>query len=174
MAVSKTTFAQRMAKIESGDTTSWTVPGQGLADTGDERRFLSKARVKTCEKSTQKKVGVAAYLLALLSGALCVIAARWIDFRFLDLLVGAAAARDIDLVPFLSTVPTAFILALTLAVLTMVILGLRKGAIPVHIAGFCGVLVFEADLVALAPDLYAMIYPPAWVVDMMASAVLVT
>lgn len=174
MAVSKTTFSQRMSKIESGQTTSWTVPGQGLAEVRDERRFLAKANLKMLEKSTRKKVGLILYVCALVLGAVSVVAARWIDFRFLDSLVAYAALREIDLVPFLSTVPTAFVLALVLALLTLVALGFHKSLVPLHAAGFLGATLYEAELVALAPALYAQLYPSTWVADMIASATLVT
>ncbi len=55
MAVSKTTFAQRMDKINKGQTTSWTVPGEGLATVRDERSFLKKSPIKMSKKSKQKK-----------------------------------------------------------------------------------------------------------------------
>ncbi|MDA9208471.1 hypothetical protein N9O61_06270, partial [Octadecabacter sp.] len=56
----------------------------------------------------------------------------------------------------------------------MLVLGLRKSVMPVQVAGFMGAFLFEADLVALAPQVYAWFYPPTWVADMMASATLVT
>ena len=44
------------------------------------------------------------------------------------------------------------------------------------VVGYCimGAFIFEADMVALAPEVYAMFYPPSWVADMVASATLVT
>jgi hypothetical protein len=61
-----------------------------------------------------------------------------------------------------------------LSLTAMMVLGLRKSAIHVQTAGFLGAFVFEAEFVALAPEVYAMFYPPSWVADMMASATLVT
>ncbi|WP_375281619.1 hypothetical protein [Pseudooctadecabacter sp.] len=174
MAVSTTTFAERMQRIQSGKTTSWTVPGEGLATHKDERSFLSKAGVKMRTKSTQKKVGILFYLLALVSGAISVIVARWLDFKFLDDAMAFAAGKGIDLASMLTGVPTALGLAIMLSLLAMMVLGQRKSAIHVQTAGFMGAFLFEADLVALAPDVYAMFYPPTWVADMMASATLVT
>ncbi|SLN17176.1 hypothetical protein [Pseudooctadecabacter jejudonensis] len=174
MAVSKTTFAERMAKIESGNTTSWTVPGEGLAEVRDERRFLAKAGVKMRQKSTQKKAGMVLYVAALVSGVASVILGRWLDFRFLDDALALAADKGVDLASMIADVPTSFILALVLSLVLMLVLGLRKTAIPVQTAGFLGALVFEGDLVALAPEVYAKFYPPNWVADMMASAALVT
>ena len=175
MAVSKTTFAERLDKINSGKTTAWTVPGQGLADTQDERRFLAKAGMKKRVRSTQaKRGGLLLYASALLSGAVSVIVARWLDFTFLDDAMAFAAQKGVDLADLLTGVPTSLALAITLSLVSMLILGLRKSAIHVQTAGFIGAFLFEADLVALAPDVYAKFYPEAWIVDMMANATLVT
>jgi hypothetical protein len=40
--------------------------------------------------------------------------------------------------------------------------------------GFLGALLFEGDLVALAPEVYARFYPQSWIANMMASASLLT
>lgn len=174
MAVSTTTFAERMKKINSGKTTAWTVPGQGLAELRDERSFLSKANVKMRQKSTQKKAGILLYLLALVSGAISVIAARWLDFTFLDTALAIAAEKGVDAASVAADIPTSLVLAITISGIAMLVLGLRKSVLPVQTAGFMGAFLFEADLVALAPEVYAKFYPPTWVADMLASATLVT
>ena len=174
MAVSQTTFAERMKKINSGQTTSWTVPGEGLAEVQDERRFLSKAGVKVREKSTRRKGGRLVYVLALLAGALSVIAARWLDFTFLDTALAFAAERGLDAAAFVAGVPTALILAVVISLFALLLMGLRKSALPFQAAGFAGAFVFEAELVALAPHIYAKFYPEPWVADMMSSATLLS
>ncbi len=174
MAVSTTTFADRMKTINSGKTTSWTVPGEGLAELRDERSFLSKANVKMRQKSTQKKAGILLYLLALVVGAVSVIAARWLDFTFLDTATAFAAEKGFDAASVMADIPTSLVLAVIISGFAMLILGLRKSVMPVQVAGFMGAFLFEADLVALAPQVYAWFYPPTWVADMMASATLVT
>jgi len=174
MAVSKTTFAERLDKINSGNTTSWTVPGEGLAEVRDERRFLSKANVKMRNKSTQKKTGVFLYALALVSGAASVIAARWLDFTFMDDALTFAASKGLDAGSLIAGVPTSLVLAVVISFLAMLILRLRKTTIHVQTAGFIGAFLFEAELVALAPMFYSRIYPETWVTDMLASATLVT
>ena len=176
MAVSKTTFAERMDRIHSGKTTSWTVPGEGLADYKDERSFLRKSGAKMRAKSTQQKAGLMLYALALLSGAISVIAARWLDFTFLDDAMAFATEKGVDAANLLSNVPvpTSLMLALVLSLITMIVLGLRKSTLHVQTMGFIGAAVFEADLVALAPQVYARFYPETWVVDMIANASLVT
>ncbi len=175
MAVSKTTFAERMDRINSGKTTSWTVPGEGLAEYRDQRSFLSKSKVKMAVKSNQaRKRNPLIWVLAPVSGALSVIVARWLDFTFFDDLVAMASDAGVDMAAMLSNVPTALVLAVVLSLISMLVLGLRKSAIHVQTAGFFGAFIFEADLVALAPDVYAMFYPPSWVADMMANATLVT
>lgn len=174
MPVSTTTFADRLSKINSGSTTSWTVPGEGLADLRDEQRFLKKSGVKMRAKSTRKRAGLMLYLLALVSGAISVIAARWLDFKFLDDALAFAAEKGVDAASYAADVPTSLVLAIVLSLSAMFMLGLRKSAIHVQTAGFMGAFIFEADLVALAPEVYAMFYPEDWVVDMIANAALVT
>jgi len=174
LAVSKTSFAERLDKINSGNTTSWTVPGQGLADVRDERRFLAKADVKMRAKSTQKKASITLYGLALLSGAVSVIAARWLDFTFLDDALAFAADKGVDAASLIVDIPTSLVLAAVISLISMVILRLRKTTLHVQTAGFMGAFLFEAELVALAPQVYGRFYPDAWVADMMSSATLVT
>ncbi len=174
MAISTTTFAERLDKINSGNTTSWTVPGEGLADVRDERRFLSRAGIKMRQKSTQQKAGLMLYVVALVSGAASVISARWLDFTFLDDALAFASAKGLDLASMLAGVPTSLVLAVVLSLMAMMIFGLRKSAIHVQTAGFMGAFLFEADLVALAPEVYAKFYPESWVIDMVANATLVT
>ena len=174
MAVSSTTFAQRMKKINAGNTTSWTVPGEGLAEIRDERSFLSKANVKMRAKSTQKKTGLLRYAVALLAGAVSVIVGRWLDFTFLDTALAFAAEKGVDAASVMADIPTSLVLAVVISGIAMLVLGLRKSVIPVQVAGFMGAFLFEADLVALAPEVYAKFYPPAWEADMLASATLVT
>lgn len=174
MAISKTTFQQRMKKINSGNTTSWTVPGEGLAELRDEQRFLAKANVKMRAKSTQKKTSLLKYALALLVGALSVIVARWVDFTFLETALSFAAEKGVNAADVADAIPTSLVLAVAISGLAMLILGLRKSSLLVQVAGFFAAFLFEADLVALAPDLYAKFYPPAWVADMLANATLVT
>lgn len=175
MAVSSTTFAQRMDKIHSGKTTSWTVPGQGLASVKDERSFLSKSGVKMRQKSTAKKRGPLMYIIALIVGAASVIAARWIDFTYLDKALAFAAEKGVDAASIIGSVPTSLSLAVIISLVAMFVLGLRsKQTVPLQAAGFMGALMFEGDLVALAPDVYARFYPQSWIADMMASATLLT
>jgi hypothetical protein len=175
MAVSTTTFAQRMDKINSGKTTSWTVPGQGLADLRDEKRFLKKSPIKMKKKSTQKKRNPLMYVAALAVGAVSVIAARWIDFTYLDTAMAFAADKGLDAAALIGNVPTALSLAVIISIIAMFMLGLRsKQTVPLQATGFLGALFFEADLVALAPDLYAQFYPPSWIADMVANASLLT
>lgn len=174
MAVSSTTFAERMNRIESGKTTAWTVPGEGLASVRDERSFLKKSGMKVAKRSTQSKRNPMIYLAAIASGAASVILARWLDFTFLDDAVAFAAEKGLDVASIVTQVPTSLALAIVLSLVAMMLLGLRKSAIQVQTAGFMGAFLFEADLVALAPEVYAMFYPPAWVADMMANATLVT
>ncbi|MBU2993175.1 hypothetical protein Q4555_01750 [Octadecabacter sp. 1_MG-2023] len=175
MAVSTTTFAERMSKINSGNTTSWTVPGQGLATTSDERSFLKKTPVKMMKKSTQKKRNPLIYVAALVAGAGSVIAARWIDFTYFDKAMAFAAEKGVDAASVLSSLPIALSLAVLISLVTMFVLGLTsKRTVPLQMAGFVGAVMFEADLVKLAPEVYARFYPDAWVTEMMASATLLT
>ena len=175
MAVSSTTFAQRMDRINSGKTTSWTVPGEGLATVRDERSFLRKSSVKMARKSTQSKRSPVKYLMALAVGAVSVMAARWIDFTYLDTAMAFAAEKGVDAAAIIGNVPTALSLAVLISVVAMFILGLgSKQTVPLQAAGFVGAVLFEADLVALAPDVYARFYPPSWIADMMANATLLT
>lgn len=164
-----------MNKIQSGKTTSWTVPGQGLATVRDERSFYKKSPRKMAKKSTQKKRNPLMFVLALAVGAVSVIAARWIDFTYLDTALAFAAEKGVDAGSLIGNVPTALSLAVILSVIAMFMLGLRsKQTVPLQAAGFIGAFVFEGDLVALAPEVYARFYPPSWIADMMASASLLT
>ncbi len=179
MAVSKTTFAQRMSKINEGQTTAWTVPGAGLADLRDERSFLSKksqkAGTKVAVKSTQRRRNPLKYLAAILVGATSVIAGRWIDFTYLDTALGFAAEKGMDAALMIANVPTALTLAVLISVIGMFVLGLRsKQTVPLQAAGFGGAFVFEAELVAMAPTLYARFYPQSWITEMVANATLLT
>jgi len=175
MAVSTTTFAERMNKINSGKTTSWTVPGQGLATVRDERSFLNKSGRKMARKSTQKRRSPLKFLLALGAGAVSVIAARWIDFTYLDTALAFAAEKGVNAAAIVGSVPTSLSLAILISIMAMFVLGLRsKQTVPLQAAGFMGAFMFEADLVALAPDVYARFYPQSWIADMMASATLLT
>ncbi|AGI69047.1 hypothetical protein OAN307_c35740 [Octadecabacter antarcticus 307] len=175
MAVSSTTFAQRMDKIKSGKTTSWTVPGQGLASAGDERSFLRKSGHKIAARSTHKRVNPFMFLLALVAGAVSVIAARWIDFTYLDTALAFAARKGVDGASIIGSVPTALSLAMVISIVAMFVLRLRsKQTAPLQMAGFVGAMLFEGDLVVLAPAVYAHFYPQWWIVDTMASALLLT
>jgi hypothetical protein len=175
MAVSSTTFAQRMETIKSGKTTSWTVPGQGLASASDERSFLRKSGHKMAARSTHKRINPFMFLLALVAGAVSVIAARWIDFTYLDTALAYAAAKGVDGASIIGSVPTAISLAVVISIVAMFVLRLAsKQTVPLQIAGFLGALLFEGDLVALAPEVYARFYPQSWIADMMASASLLT
>jgi len=175
MAVSKTTFTDRLKKINSGKTTSWTVPGEGLATRRDEASFLRKANVKMAKRSTQNRRGPFRYLLAILVGGISVIVGRWLDFTFLDTFMGFASDRGVDAASVLDALPTSLALAVLISIVAMFILGLRsKQTVPLQAAGFVGAFLFEADLVALAPDVYARFYNPAWVADMIEKATLLT
>lgn len=174
MAVSKTSFAERMDRIHSGKTISWTVPGEGLASFRDERSFISKSGVKMASRSVNARRNPLIYVLAIASGAASVIVARWLDFTFSDDALAFAAEKGVDAANYLTGVPTALVLAIALSLLAMLTLGLRKSAMHVQTAGFMGAFIFEADMVALAPDVYAMFYPPSRVADMVANATLVT
>lgn len=175
MAISTTTFAERMNKINSGKTTAWTVPGQGLATLRDERSFLKKSSVKMANRSTHKKRNPLMYLVALIVGAISVIAARWIDFTYLDTALAFASAKGVDAAALIGDVPTALSLAVLISVVAMFMLGLRsKQTVPLQMAGFVGALLFESELVALAPEIYARFYPQSWISDMVASATLLT
>ena len=175
MAVSSTTFAQRMDKINSGKTTCWTVPGQGLAELSDERSFLKKSPIKMLKKSTQKRRNPLMYVAALIVGAVSVIAARWIDFTYFDTAMAFAAEKGVDAAAVLSGLPIALTLAVIISLFAMFVLGLgSKKTVPLQMAGFLGAMMFEADLVALAPTVYAKFYPPSWIADMVASASLLT
>ncbi len=179
MAVSSTTFAQRMDKINSGKTTSWTVPGSGLATSSDERSFLRKVGRKSGHKvaarSTQKKRHPLMFVLALAAGAASVIAARWIDFNYLDTAMAFAAEKGLNAASIIGDVPTALSLAVIISLIAMMVLGLRsKKAMSLQLAGFLGAMFFEGDLVKLAPEVYARFYPQSWITDMVASASLLT
>jgi hypothetical protein len=175
MAVSSTTFAHRMKTIKSGNTTSWTVPGQGLASVSDERSFLRKSGHKMAARSTHKRINPFMFLLALVAGAVSVIAARWIDFTYLDTALAFAAEKGVDGASIIGSVPTASSIAVVISIVAMFVLRLgSKKTVPFQIAGFLGALLFEGDLVALAPEIYARFYPQSWIVDMMASASLLT
>ncbi|MGJ8611584.1 MAG: hypothetical protein ACSHWY_10835 [Octadecabacter sp.] len=177
MAVSTTTFAQRMKLINSGKTTSWTVPGSGLADLRDERSFLNKAPVKMQKKSTQKRRNPLMFVVALVVGAISVIAARWIDFTYFDTAMAFAAEKGVDATSILGNLPISLSLALAvlISLIATMVLGLRsKVTLPLQMAGFVGALLYEAELVAFAPDVYAKFYPQSWVADMMANATLLT
>ena len=174
MAVSTTTFAQRMDQINSGQTTSWTVPGQGLATTSDERSFLRKASIKVAKKSTQKKRNPLTYVAALAVGAVSVIAARWIDFTYQDTAVAFAAEKGVDAAALIGNVPTALALAVIISIVAMLLGPRSKQTVPLQMAGFIGAVLFEGELVALAPDVYAHFYPQSWIADMMATASLLT
>ena len=164
-----------MDKINAGKTTSWTVPGQGLADLRDERSFLKKSPVKMKKKSTQKKRNPLMYVAALAVGAVSVIAARWIDFTYLDTAMAFAANNGLDAAALVGNVPTALALAVIISIIAMFMLGLgSKKTVPLQATGFIGAILFEPDLVALAPEVYAQFYPPSWIADMMASATLLT
>ena len=168
MAVSSTTFAQRMETIKSGKTTSWTVPGQGLASASDERSFLRKSGHKMAARSTHKRINPFMFLLALalVAGAVSVIAARWIDFTYLDTALAYAAAKGVDGASIIGSVPTAISLAVVMSIVAMFVLRLgSKQTVPLQIVGFLGALLFEV---------YARFYPQSWIADMMASASLLT
>lgn len=176
MAISSTTFTERMNKINSGQTTSWTVPGQGLADLRDERSFQRKAGIKMRSRSTHKKKrNPLIYVAALGVGAASVIAARWIDFTYLDMALAFAANQGINAAQVFANVPIALALAVLISVIAMFVLGLgSKKTVALQATGFLGALMFEGDLVALAPQLYAQFYPPSWIADMVATASLLT
>ncbi len=175
MAVSSTTFAQRMETIKSGKTTSWTVPGQGLASASDERSFLRKSGHKMAARSTHKRINPFMFLLALVAGAVSVIAARWIAFTYLDAALAFAAEKSVDGASIIGSVRTASRLAVVISIVAMFALRLgSKQTVPLQIVAFLGALLFEGDLVALAPEIYARFYPQSWIVDMMASATLLT
>jgi hypothetical protein len=164
-----------MAVSSSGKTTSWTVPGQGLASASDERSFLRKSGHKMAARSTHKRISPFMFLLALVAGAVSVIAARWINFTYLDTALAYAAAKGVDGASIIGSVPTAISLAVVISIVAMFVLRLGcKQTVPLQIVGFLGALLFEGDLVVLAPEVYARFYPQSWIADMMASASLLT
>lgn len=179
MAVSSTSFSERMDKINSGKTTSWTVPGEGLASVRDEQSFLRKCRAnapkktsaKPAKRSTQKRRNPLRYVVALVAGAVSVIAARWLDYTFGGQLAEFVNGYGLDLALVTGKVPMALAIAAILSLVAMLCLGLRgKAGLALQATGFLGALVFEPDLVALAPDIYAYLYPPDWISSMMAQA----
>ena len=179
MAVSTKTFAERMTKINKGQTSAWTVPGAGLAEVRDERSFLAKSSKRTGAKvvrrSRQRRRNPLKYLMALAVGAGSVIAARWIDFTYLDTAMALATANGVDAAAIIGNVPTALSLAVVISLIAMFVLGLRsKQTVPLQAAGFGAAVIFEADLVAFAPEVYARFYPQSWIADMMANATLLT
>ncbi|MDC0115920.1 hypothetical protein OAH97_00380 [Octadecabacter sp.] len=163
-----------MKKIDSGKTTSWTVPGQGLATVRDERSFLNKSGRKLARKSTQVRRNPLRFLMAMGVGAVSVIAARWIDFTYLDTALAFAAEKGVNTASIVGSVPTALSLAILISIMAMFVLGLRsRQTVPLQATGFLGAFLFEADLVAIAPDLYALFYPESWIANMVASATLI-
>lgn len=181
MAVSSTTFAERMDKINSGKTTSWTVPGQGLASVRDEQSFLRKCRANTpakagskpARRSTQKRRNPLRCIVALVAGAVSVIAARWLDYTYVGQLADLVNGYGVDLALLTEKVPMALAIAAILSLVAMFCLGLRgKAGLVLQATGFLGALLFEPDLVALAPEFYAYLYPPDWISSMMAQATL--
>jgi len=113
------------------------------------------------------------YILALISGAASVVAARWLDFTYLETALAFSAEQGVDAANIVANVPTSLVLAFVISFLTMMFLGLRKNALHVQSLSFMCAFLFEADLVALAPDLYAQFYPNTWVTDMLANATFV-
>lgn len=175
MAISRTTFAERLDKINSGETTSWTVPGQGLATLKDERSFLRKAPIKMRNISTTRKRNPLTYLVAMAAGALSVMTARWLDFHYFDTAMAFAAEKGVNAAEILAGIPTTLSLAVIISFLATLVFKLgSKKTVPLQAAGFLTAVLFEADLVMLAPQVYARFYPPSWVADMMANATLLT
>jgi len=65
--------------------------------------------------------------------------------------------------------------AVVISIVAMFVLGLRsKQTVPLQAIGFLAALFFEADLVALAHEVYAHFYQLHWIAYMMASASLLT
>lgn len=175
MAVSSTSFSDRMKRINSGKTTSWTVPGQGMATLRDERKFLKNAPVKMRQKSTSKRRNPLLYVAAVIAGAGSVIAARWIDYTYFDTAMAFAAQKGVNIAGALSSVPVALSLAVVISLFAMFVLGARsRRTVPLQLIGFVGAVMFESELVKLAPELYARFYPESWILDMMANATLLT
>lgn len=179
MAISSTSFSERMDRINSGRTTSWTVPGEGLATVRDEKSFLRKCRVKAPKmavgkperRSTQKRRNPLRYVMALLAGAMSVIAARWLDYTYAGQVAEFVNGFGLDMMVMTEKVPMALAIAALLSLFAMGFLGLRgKSGLALQAMGFLGALVFEPDLVVLAPEFYAYLYPPDWISSMMAQA----
>lgn len=170
MAVSKTTFAQRMNRITSGNTTAWTVPGGGLASVRDERSFLRKAGLNRRIGSKAKRRNPLGYLVALSIGIGSVIAARWLEYTFTQPFAELAVVNA-TLALILQQVPVAFLLAAVCGAVVLFGCGLRgRACLLVQATGFIGAMVFEPDLVALAPDFYAYLYPQDWIAMMVSQA----
>jgi len=169
MAVSTTTFAQRMDKINSGKTTSWTVPGQGLATTSDERSFLGKSKVKTLKRSTQKKTGPMMLVLLAVFGFISVFLGRWLDFMFTDGAIAMAADAGFDPTEYIPRDLTAPAYALLLGMIVTQINGLKGMAVKTMTAGFAVALFAEGQFVQMAPDLFQMVYSPAQIALIMDS-----
>lgn len=168
-----TIFEERLKRIESGYTTCWTVPGEGLAEIQDERRFLSRSAVRMRAKSTQKRRFSPWFLLALPAGAISVIIGRWLVFAFQGDILRMAAQRGIDLSTAFISLPIALFLSALICMAASFAIGQSRARIMLLLAGFFATLKFEPDLVALAPDIYATFYPSHWVADMAATASLV-
>jgi len=148
-------------------------PNNGLDRSGRWAcRFARRAQLSVQEIP---KSGYLKYLAAILVGATSVIAGRWIDFTYLDTALGFAAEKGMDAALMIANVPTALTLAVLISVIGMFVLGLRsKQTVPLQAAGFGGAFVFEAELVAMAPTLYARFYPQSWITEMVANATLLT
>lgn len=171
MAISTTTFAERLSTINAGKSTSWTVPGGGLASVRDERSFLSKARRKLVKRSTHTRRNPVLYILAAVTGAGIVIASRWLDYTYLDSLAGFASSYGVDIAVITQTVPASMMFVVLLSLVAMLVLRLRsKATLGLQAAGILAAMILEPELVAMAPEVYANFYPPDWINSMVAKA----
>lgn len=157
-------FSARLKRINSGKTAHWTVPGEGLASHRQEARIAQNAPGKTWKRA-KAPGGILMLPIAILTGAVAVVAGRWLTFSYL----GADGPLGVDLAEMAGPFVADIALAAALSVLFMLIFALTsKLRALLHLAAFGAVLFYEHELVRQVPDLYAMLYPPSWVAEMLA------
>lgn len=158
-------FAERLSRINKGGANTMGQVYVGPADDTDRsRRKRTKTRMKKSErvgKSKPKKAPskLIMWPVGLMVGLLAMLAARVLAFHF----VVEGTLFGVELPEQMIGLGGQVGLGLVLLYLLVNLVGLRGSAILAGVAGFAVMVLYEPNLMAFYPEVFAQIYSPAHV-----------
>lgn len=167
MASQHDSFHSRLDRIQRGKTSAWTVPGEGIAKPGQEHRIaaLNVQRRVVKKKNPLGRKPLIMLPLAFILGVAIVLFGDWVTMTWLT------ADGPVGLDPIEMFGPEAGRLTAAGVMSALTCMGLRLGGARfwVHAAGFAFAVVYTAEIVQFAPDLFAPHFPGWWMSDMLSA-----